>query len=215
MTYLSPPEYESFGLEATTPLALVIAASAIIDAHCRRSTLAPAQYQERIRVSPGRNTVRLSYLPPVAVPPASSPVLSLRARYAPPRRGDWPWADWQSAVTDIGLSVAYFFGLPSSWIELNAADIDLDVNTGELTLPINALGLGFSELEIAYTAGVEPIPDAIKTACAQVVRNAQATPALNVRAGRVDRMHLEYFSDRLVDETVQSLLTPYVAQKVG
>jgi len=31
----------------------------------------------------------------------------------------------------------------------------------------------------------------------------------------LDRMYLEYFSDTLVDQTVRSLLAPYVAQKVG
>jgi hypothetical protein len=84
-----------------------------------------------------------------------------------------------------------------------------------LTLPVNAVGLGFSELEVVYTAGLDPLPDAVKVACAQIVRNAQATPALNVRAGNLDRMHLDYFSDSLVDQTVRSLLAPYVAQKVG
>jgi len=215
MTYLSPPEYESYGLDATTPSALVTAASTIIDAHCRRDTLSPAQYQERIRTRPDRNTVRLTYLPLVAVAPATSPIVSLRARYAPPRRGEYPWTDFQSAVTDVGLSVAYYFGLPSSWIDFNPSDLDLFETTGELTLPTNALGLGFSEVEITYTAGVDPLPDGIKAACAQIVRNAQATPALNVRQGRIDRMYLEYFSDQLVDETVRSLLAPYVAQKVG
>jgi hypothetical protein len=47
------------------------------------------------------------------------------------------------------------------------------------------------------------------------VRNAQATPALNVRAGNLDRMHLEYFADTLIDQNVRALLAPYVAQKVG
>jgi hypothetical protein len=48
------------------------------------------------------------------------------------------------------------------------------------------------------------------------VKNAQATPALNVKRNVLpDRMQLLYFSDSLMDETVQSLLAPYVAQKVG
>jgi hypothetical protein len=59
------------------------------------------------------------------------------------------------------------------------------------------------------------IPDPVKFACAQIVRNAQATPALNVRIGRVDRMRMDYFSDSLIDQNVRSMLAPYVAQKVG
>ncbi len=213
MNYLSPSEYEAYGLEGTTGAALVAAASAIIDAHCRRATLAPAQYEERIRVTSGRNAVRVTYLPLATVAPATSPIVSLRARYALPRRGESLTGDWP--FQDPGPSIAYFFGLPGSWMDLNPSDVDICESTGELTLPTNALGLGFSELEVVYTAGVEPIPDCIKTACAQIVRNAQATPALNVRLGTIDRMHLEYFSDRLVDDTARSLLAPYVSQKVG
>src|SRR2546423_220042 len=50
MTYLQPSEYETYGLEATTPAALVAAASSLIDSHCRRPTLAVAQYVERVRL---------------------------------------------------------------------------------------------------------------------------------------------------------------------
>jgi len=80
---------------------------------------------------------------------------------------------------------------------------------------VNAVGLGYSEIDLAYTAGLAVIPDRVKVACAQIVRNAQSTPALNVRSGRIDRMHLDYFADTLVDQTVRSLLAPYVAQKSG
>jgi hypothetical protein len=38
---------------------------------------------------------------------------------------------------------------------------------------------------------------------------------LNVRTGRVDRMRMDYFSDSLIDQSVQAMLAPYVAQKVG
>ena len=145
MNYLSPPEYEAYGLDATTPAALVTGASTLIDAHCRRATLGQAQYQERLRVAAGRNTIRLTYLPLSALPPARSAIVSLRARYAIPRRGEWPWVD---AFQDFGPSVAYFFGLPSSWIELDPGEVDVFEATGELTLPTNALGLGLSEFEV-------------------------------------------------------------------
>jgi hypothetical protein len=75
--------------------------------------------------------------------------------------------------------------------------------------------LAFSEVEITYTAGLATLPAPVKVACAQIVRNVQATPALNVRSGRLDQMYLDYFSDSLLDETVKELLAPYVAQKVG
>ncbi len=208
MNYLSPADYESYGLEATTPAAWVAAASAVMDAHCRRATLAVAQYTERLRMTAGRNCVRLTYLPLSAVAPASSPLISARGRYAVPRRGEWPYEEMSS-------SVAWAFGLPGLWNDLGIADLEVCTDTGELSLPVNALGLGFSEIEVVYTAGLATLPDPVKVACAQIVRNAQSTPALNVRRGRLDQMYLDYFSDSLLDETVRELLAPYVAQKVG
>jgi len=208
MNYLSPSEYEAYGLGATTPAAWVTAASSVIDGHCRRATLGIAQYEERLRTTAGRNRVRVTYVPLVAVEPASTAIVAARGRYAMPRRGEWP-------VDELSVDIALTFGLPGTWVDLDPTGVDVYADTGELTLPLNAVGLGFSEVDVTYTAGLETIPDKVKVACGQIVRNLQATPALNVRAGTLDRMHLEYFSDTLVDEAVRSMLAPYVAQKVG
>jgi len=208
MNYLDPSEYEAYGLDVSTPAAWVTAASAVMDAHCRRTSLSVTQYEERLRVAPGRNTVRVSYVPLVSVAPALSAIVSAKGRFAIPRRGEWPF-------DDLSADVARLFGLPGTWTNIDPGTVEVYADTGELTLPVNAVGLGFSELDVVYTAGLQSFPDCVKTACAQIVRNAQATPALNVRMERLDRMHLQYFSDSLVDQTVRSLLAPYVAQKVG
>jgi hypothetical protein len=209
MNYLQPSEYELYGLESTTALPWVTAASAIVDAHCRRITLAVNQYTERLRTENAQRPLRLTYLPLNAVAPATSPIVSARARYAMPRRGE---VHYEEIVWDAALA----FGIPGTWVDLNVADLDVFLETGEVTLPMNVLGWVFTEIEIVYTAGLDPFPDAIKVACAQLVRNAQATPALNVKRNVFpDRMQLMYFSDSLMDETVQALLAPYVAQKVG
>jgi hypothetical protein len=208
MIYLTPSEYEYYGLDATTPAAVVAAASSLIDAHCRRATLAVAQYEERIRLAADRNTVRLSYIPLAIVAPAITPIVSAQGRYTIPRRGDWPF-------DDLRLDAALMFGLPGLWTAIDPAAIDFFANTGELTLPLNIVGLWFSEVDIVYMAGMAVISDPVKFACAQIVRNAQATPALNVSVGKIDTMSMNYFSDSLIDQTVQAMLAPYVAQKVG
>jgi hypothetical protein len=208
MNYLAPTEYEAYGIEATTPPAWVTSASALIDSHCRRASLAVTQYTERVRITAGNNTAQLSYLPLVPVAPAVSPIVSARGRYAVPRRGETPF-------DDLTLNISTAFSLPGTWTNLDPSAIEAYAATGELLLPINPVGLVFSEVEVVYTAGLGVIPDAVKVACAQIVRNAQATPALNVRTGRMDRLRLDYFSDTLIDQTVQTLLAPYVAQKVG
>ena len=105
------------------------------------------------------------------------------------------------------------FALPGSWSTIDPTTIDIWATSGELTFPVNALGLFFNEVDVVYNAGWNTIPGPVKVACAQIVKNAQATPGLNVKSNRLDRMRLDYFSDTLVDEMVRSLLAPYVAVK--
>src|SRR5712671_4088890 len=88
MNYLAPNEYENYGIEKTTLAAWIAAASSLIDAHCRRSTLAVESYTERQRLRAGRNTCRLTYLPLATVAPATTPFTAARGRYAVPRRGE-------------------------------------------------------------------------------------------------------------------------------
>lgn len=206
MNYLESSEYLAYGLEATTDPSWVTAASAIIDAHCRRATLAVNRYQERLKLPPELNTVRLSYLPLAMVAPATSPIVSLQGRYGIPRRGEWPFAE-------LNLEFALVFALPGSWTAIDPSTVDIWNDSGELTFPINALGLFFNEVDVVYNAGLATIPASVKVACAQIVKNAQVTPALNVKSGKIDRMRLDYFGDALIDDTVRSLLEPYVARK--
>jgi hypothetical protein len=213
MVYLSASEFEGYGVDLATPPALVGAVSALIDAHCRRPTLAPAQYTERLRLMPESSTVRLTYLPLTAIAPATSPIVAVRGRYAQPRRGDdLPLAG--DPQQELMIEMANVFGLPGQWATVSAAGLDFDSIRGEVSLT-GGLRLPFNELEITYTAGLAAISDAVKHACAALIRNAQATPALNVRLARLDQMQIEYFSNSLIDDSVRSLLAPYVAQKVG
>lgn len=209
MNYLAPEEYETYGIEASTPASWVAAASSMIDAHCRRATLGASQYTERLRLTPGRNSVGLTYLPLATAQGQSSPIVSARGRYAAPRRGEDP------TMWDEAQQIAAAFALPGTWVDLDISRMDCFADTGEVSWLANPLGLQFQEIEITYTAGLATIPDVVKFACAQIVRNAQATPALNVRANTVNSMHLEYFADTLVDSSVQAMLAPFVAQKVG
>ena len=68
---------------------------------------------------------------------------------------------------------------------------------------------------MTYTAGCATVPEAVKIACAQLVKNAQATPGLNVKSSKMDTMQMQYFSNSLMDAQVQQLLRPYVATRLG
>src|SRR5579864_1402744 len=118
MNYLDTTEYLTYGLDAATDPSWVTAASAIIDAHCRRASLGVIQYEERLKMPPDLNTVRLSYLPLAPVAPAISPIVSLQARYGMPRRGEWPYAE-------VSLEFALVFALPGSWTAVDPTTVDI------------------------------------------------------------------------------------------
>ena len=205
MGYLLPAEYESYGLAAGTADDLVAMASALMEAHCRRPTLMAASYTERVRLTAGAQTARLSYGP--LLPGA---LTSVQVRYGRPRRGECEYAE-----LPFGLQVATTFGLPGSWTTLNVASVDVYAEGREIGFGWNALGLPYNEAEVTYTAGFVTVPDRLKAACAQIVQNAQATPALNVSKSKIDTMQMAYFGPTLIDDDVQALLKPYVAEKLG
>src|SRR5580693_5083773 len=84
MGYLLPAEYEAYGLTVETADDVVTMASALMEAHCKRPSLLAAQYTERIRLTAGSQTGRLSYGP--LCPGA---LISARVRYAKGRRGEY------------------------------------------------------------------------------------------------------------------------------
>ncbi len=67
MNYLADTEYQTYGLEPDTPESWVSAACSIVNAHCHRPTLWFGEFTERVRLVPGRNVLRLTYLP-LAIP---------------------------------------------------------------------------------------------------------------------------------------------------
>jgi hypothetical protein len=206
MNYLATTDYLTYGLDATTDPSWITAASAIIDAHCRRVTLGVNQYEERLKMPPELNTVRVSYLPMVTVAPLLTPIVTLQGRYGIPRRGEWPFPE-------MSLEFALVFSLPGMWTAIDPTTIDIWADSGELTFPVNALGLFFNEVDVVYNAGWSTIPTPVQVACAQIVKNAQNTPGLNVQSSQINQLRLQYFGPTLVDDMVRSLLAPYVAQK--
>jgi len=203
MGYLLPAEYAEFGLSAETADAWVTAASAMMEAYCRRPTLCTASYTERMRVPLEAQTVRLSYGPLGSVD-------SVKARYMRPGRHEELYGD--AALQSI---FAAAFAIPGQWVTVDPSTLEVSLPTGEFRFAWNVMGLRYSEAEVRYTAGLATIPDAVKVACAQVVKNAQATPGFNVKASKLDTLQTQYFSGSIIDSQVAALLRPYVAERLG
>jgi len=203
MAYLLPTEYVQYGLTADTTDDWITMASALMETYCRRTSLLATQYVERMRLTSGSQTVRLSY----AVKDTPTVLVTVRVRYGRPRRGEM--------MDPFREQIAWVFSLPGSWSNLDVTTIDVNPSTGELTFPENFLGLNYNEVEITYTAGLVTIPPAVKVACAQIVKSAQSMPSSNVKSNKMDTLRMEYFSGSLIDLQVQSLLRPYLAQRIG
>jgi len=205
MGYLLPAEYAEFGLTAETADAWVTAASAMMEAYCRRPSLLAASYTERMRVPLRAQTVRLSYTPLVSVD-------AVKARYARGRHEEMLLLPVQQEFAEV-------FGLPGRWVDVDVSMLEVSLPTGEFRFgceaPGSLMGLRYEEAEVTYTAGLAVIPDAVKVACAQIVKNAQATPGLNVKSSKMDTLQTQYFSDSLIDSQVQAILRPYVAERLG
>lgn len=207
MAYLEPADYPNYGLPVGTTADWIAAATALINSFCRRPDLNVTQYAERLRVTSGAQTVHLSYLPLAPLGNATSPLVSIQGRYARPRRGE--------LANDPLLEMLGVFSSPGEWTAIDPGSVDFDPATGELTLPWSLFGSPCNEVSVTYTAGLATIGDDVKSACAQIVRNAQAAPALNASRTRIDSMWMQYFSSSLLDETVQAWLRPYVASRLG
>jgi len=199
MGYLLPAEYAAYGLTTETADAWVNAASAMMEAFCRRPSLLATSFVERLRVGRSSLAVRLSYGPLISVD-------GVRARFG---------RDVGESAWSLGVGVAAAFCNPGTWTAIDVSTLDVDAVIGEVRLPWNVLGVPYHEVEVTYTAGTVVATDALKVACAQIVKNAQATPGLNVKSSRVDTLQMEYFSDSLLDSQVQALLRPFVAERLG
>ena len=203
MQYLDPSEYVSFGLSAETSDALVTAASAMIDSVCKRLTLAVTQYVECISVR-RHGTLQLSFGPLAALAPATSAIVDIRVRMRKPSADLFSPLAYELAV----------FSTAGTWTDLDPSQVFVSPD-GLLHFQPSLLTGAVAEAAVTYTAGYADVPVPVKIACAQIVRNAQATPALNVRRQTVDSLQMEYFSGTLLDADVLRLLQPYVAERVG
>jgi hypothetical protein len=203
MGYLLPADYAAFGLSTETADAWVTTASAMMEAYCRRPTLMAASYTERMRVPLRAQTVRLSYGPLISVD-------AVQAQYARPGYGQEMFGEFA-----LESCFAAAFALPGQWVSVDPTTLYVSLATGEFRFAWNVLGLRYAEAEVTYTAGLTEVPNAVQVACAQIVRNAQATPGLNVKSSKMDTLQTQYFSDSLIDSQVQALLRSYVAERLG
>jgi hypothetical protein len=203
--YLTTAEFAALGLADATDPALIRVASDLVDSFCQRPSLLVAQYTERNRLPDNVPITRATFTP-LAVPEgAATPFLLIRVRHGIPRGPN---------AQTLAEMIAPFGG-PPAWVELDPNNVDFNTETGEVWLPASLFGSSYTEVELTYTAGYAQVPEAVKLACAQIIRNIESHPAANVRTALLDRLQLEYFAGSLLDDDVRRLLAPFVAFRLN
>lgn len=202
--YLTTAEFAQYGLADSTDPAMIRIASDLVDSFCQRESLLIAQYSERNRLPEGLPVTRATYTPLAFSAPATTPFVTVRARHGVSRG--------PNAAT-LAEMIAPFGG-PPAWVDLDTAMVDYNAATGDVWLPLGILGIPYTETELVYTAGYAQPPEAVKLACAQIIRNVESHPVASVRSTQMDRLQLEYFAGSLVDDDVRRLLAPFVAMKL-
>jgi hypothetical protein len=203
--YLTTAEFPAYGLADSTDPALIRVASDLVDAFCQRASLFVTQYTERNRLPEWRPVTRASYTPLAAGEGAATPIVSLRARHGLPRGPN---------AASLAQMLAPFGG-PPAWVDLDPTQVDYNAATGEVWLPPGIFGVPYTEVELTYTAGYAEVPEAVRLACAQIIRNVESHPAAGVRTAQLDHLQLEYFAGALLDEDTRRLLAPFVALRLN
>jgi len=148
--------------------------------------------------------------------PAStiSPIIGISGRYSYSRRGA------QQIYPDLNyganlLQIAAFFGGPPTWTPINISMSDFDVSTGEIWIPSGLYLSQYTEIVCVYNSGYDPLylPVGVKQACAALIRNflSRGGGTTGLRSITTAGTANVSFSPDLIDSTIQSWLSPFVA----
>lgn len=165
----------------TLTQSLIIRASAIIDAYCKRE-ISIKEYTERIPLT-DRGVGHVSF----------SPVIELRSVKGRPTQG----------------LLGNIFGRPD-FEPVDMSQLDIEKDTGFLSIGYSMFGIPYGELEVTYTSGWDPIPDKVKVACGLVVAKLVNNSNPNVKAKKDFDFSIEYFGNQIVSDEIAELLSEYV-----
>jgi hypothetical protein len=138
-------------------------------------------------------------------------IIGASGRYGYPRRGE------AAVYPDLNyglnlLQVAAFFGGPPGFMTIDASAIDWVSDLAELWVPAGLYMSQYTELLVIYNSGYDPrnMPEAIKQACAALVRNYLAKGGVTgLRGISGQGMVNVTFTDDLVDPVIERFLSAY------
>lgn len=184
-------DYVAAGVVLTP--ALILQASAAIDAYCGRS-IEVKSYTERIRLSdafPHRSSYPAGHV-------TYAPVVEIVSAKGRPKI---------NAITGI------FFGAPGFEDIPDLSIVDMDRRIGSFQMSSNPFGVPYAEIEITYRSGWETIPEEVKVACDMMINQIVSRPNADVKSKKDFDFSVEYFSSGRMTPDIASLLSDYVLHR--
>lgn len=114
------------------------------------------------------------------------------------------------------LAILQQFGGPPAWVPFDVLQLGVNPMTGELWIPAGLLLAYYSDARIWYVAGWSQanLPQEIKVACANIIRNYIQTQGTPIQSGLFRRVaagntSIERVADAALDDETRSLLLPF------
>lgn len=191
----------------TTPPTLTF--KSVANAHASGATLDQGVVLKQHKYMPqGRPLTTLAYTPVMRL-------LSGQGRYGYGRRGE----SSRYMVDEFNLLASLsHFGGPPAWEAFPLENTGVDSETGQVWVPAGVMLSYYSEVNLWYVAGFAQgnIPDAIKFACAQLVKATAGLPAVaangNVKSFKAGDTQIQMFAASLLNDDAKRELNPYRAK---
>ena|SRR5258706_588480 len=198
--YCSPDElFALFGCRPTE--ADVRHAQVIINSHCNRATLWPAEYQTpALDIPSGRQETRLGITPVISITEAAG-------RYALGRRDHQGWNNLYNSMNP--LLVLASTGIPQ-WQPIDTRFIEVDASTGVVYLPWSSMLLPFTLVRLRFIAGLIEIPFRVKAAVNEIINSTHARGVSDRMKFSVGRISRTYSSKSFLTPMAEQYLQPWV-----
>lgn len=136
-------------------------------------------------------------------------ILSGSGRYGYGRRGDVG----NQNMNDFNLLAAVsHFGGPALWEAIPAANIGVDMTTGQVWVPAGIMLAYYTEVKLRYVAGFQyaNLPTVIKAACAALVQAIANQPQMgNVKSFKAGDTSVVNFTNSVFDDDMKTQLNPF------
>lgn len=203
--YATPAELgQMFGVRVSE--AQIRYAQSLINAHCNRPSIFPCEIVSGLKRLPSdRMETRLEVTPVIRIVEAAG-------RYA------YGWRRDRQGMSAMYWGAAALIALQGIAPRLTPIQVDLiqvEPQTGIVTLPYSTFLLPYTQVDFRYIAGYVNIPGRVKMALVNIINNVSNKGISDRIAYNVGRIARRYATPSFLTKDEQDLLQPFVVQTLS